>query len=97
MEVDAVADGQEAIERLDGSSRYDALVIDLMMPRVDGLGVIEHIVEKCPHMLEKTIVVTAFAAEAARERVHHMCAVVPKPFDVTELIEAVRSRAAIGL
>ena len=92
--VDAVPDGQEAIERLDASA-YDAVVLDLMMPRVDGLGVIEHMVDTRPEMLEKTIVITAFATDAARERVHHMCVVVSKPFDVMELVRAVRNRIAL--
>ena len=85
-----VADGQEAIERL-GESRFDALLLDLMMPRVDGFGVVEYLIETCPEMIEKTIVMTAFPKAAARERLHHLCHIVSKPFDAEELIGFVRS------
>lgn len=85
-----VSDGQEAIERL-GESRFDALLLDLMMPRVDGFGVVEYLIETCPEMIEKTIVMTAFPKAAARERLHHLCHIVSKPFDAEELIGFVRS------
>src|SRR5688500_16150392 len=79
-------DGQHAIEQLD-TERFDALVLDLMMPRVDGFGVVNHLIETQPRMIEKTVVMTAFPEAAAKERLHHLCCVISKPFDVHELIE----------
>lgn len=38
--VDAVYDGVEALEYLD-SGNYDALILDMMMPRLDGLSVLK--------------------------------------------------------
>ena len=38
--VDAVYDGVEALEYLD-SGNYDALILDIMMPRLDGLSVLK--------------------------------------------------------
>ncbi|HEY6138099.1 MAG TPA: response regulator [Thermoanaerobaculia bacterium] len=86
-------DGQHAIEELDGSG-FDAVVLDLMMPRVDGFGVIDHLIETQPRMMEKTIVMTAFPKTAARGRLHHLCAIVSKPFDVEELVALVRDCAS---
>lgn len=37
--VDAVSDGGEALLYLDGAD-YDAVVLDIMMPKVDGLTVL---------------------------------------------------------
>jgi DNA-binding response OmpR family regulator len=85
-------DGLHAIEELD-SSGFDAVILDLMMPRIDGFGVIDHLIETHPRMMEKTIVMTAFPKAAARERLHHLCAIVSKPFDVEELIALVRGCA----
>jgi DNA-binding response OmpR family regulator len=85
-------DGRHAIEELDGSG-FDAVILDLMMPRVDGFGVIDHLIESHPRMMEKTIVMTAFPKTAARERLHHLCSIVSKPFDVDELITLVRDCA----
>ena len=86
-------DGQEAIERLDGG-QYDALVLDLMMPRVDGFGVVDHLIETKPEMMEKTIVLTAFPRTAARQRLHHLCSIVSKPFELQELVTLVRDCAS---
>jgi len=86
-------DGQAAIETLD-TERFDAVVLDLMMPRVDGFGVIEHVIATNPHMIEKIVVVTAFPTAAAKERLHQLCSILPKPFDPTELIAVVRECAA---
>lgn len=86
------ADGAEAIERLDQNS-YDALVLDLMMPRVDGFGVVEHLIETQPLMVEKSIVLTAFPQAAVKERLHHLCCVLSKPFELSELVSMVEQCA----
>lgn len=86
-------DGQAAIETLD-VERFDAVVLDLMMPRVDGFGVLEHVIATNPRMVEKIVVVTAFPKEAAKERLHHLCCILSKPFDPSELVAVVRECAA---
>jgi CheY-like chemotaxis protein len=86
------SDGQEAIEHLDGE-QYDAIVLDLMMPRVDGFGVVDHLIETNPRMVEKTVVMTAFPKAAAKERLHHLCCILSKPFEVAELVQLVRECA----
>ena len=43
--VDAVYDGVEALEYLD-SGNYDALILDIMMPRLDGLRVLKTLRQK---------------------------------------------------
>ena len=40
--VDAVYDGQEALEYLE-SEAYDGLILDIMMPKVDGITVLKTI------------------------------------------------------
>jgi CheY-like chemotaxis protein len=88
----SAVDGQDAIEQLDGT-KFDAMVLDLMMPRVDGFGVVDHLIDTQPHMMEKTVVMTAFPKAAAKERLHHLCSIISKPFEVTELIALVRDCA----
>lgn len=84
-------DGQDAIEQLDAEP-FEVLVLDLMMPRVDGFGVVDHLIETKPDMVERTVVMTAFPRAAARERLHHLCSIVSKPFDTRELIQLVQER-----
>jgi two-component system response regulator PilR (NtrC family) len=86
-------DGQHAIEQLDAGP-FDVLVLDLMMPRVDGFGVLDHIIETQPRMIEKTLVMTAFPKTAAKERLHHLCRVISKPFEMQEFLELVRECAS---
>ena len=85
-------DGQHAIEQLDAEP-FEVLVLDLMMPRVDGFGVVSHLIDTQPRMMEKTVVITAFPKAAAKERLHHLCCIVSKPFDTKELIQLVQERA----
>ncbi|HEX8409230.1 MAG TPA: response regulator [Thermoanaerobaculia bacterium] len=92
FEPHEATDGQHAIEQLDAAP-FDALVLDLMMPRVDGFGVVEHLIDTHPAMMEKTVVMTAFPKAAAKERLHHLCCILSKPFDINELIGLVRDCA----
>jgi two-component system OmpR family response regulator len=39
--VDMASDGEEALS-LCGSVTYDALVLDIMLPKLDGLAVVRH-------------------------------------------------------
>jgi len=36
-------DGQEAVELLDGEDKFDLALLDLMMPRLNGLGVLKKV------------------------------------------------------
>ncbi len=36
-------DGQEAVELLDGDDQFDLALLDLMMPRLNGLGVLKKV------------------------------------------------------
>lgn len=43
--VDAAYDGQEALEYLE-SDNYDGVILDIMMPKVDGITVLKEIRKK---------------------------------------------------
>jgi DNA-binding response OmpR family regulator len=91
--VETAKDGQEAIDRL-ASTDYDVVLLDLMMPRVDGFGVIDHLRSHNPGTLPKVIVMTAFTA-AAKERLEPACRLIGKPFDISELVTTVRACAGV--
>jgi CheY-like chemotaxis protein len=96
-EVVEAEDGQDAIDKLQAGT-YDALVLDLMMPRVDGFGVLDHLIRNRPDMMERTVVATAYPRTAVRERLHQVCQVISKPFEIEALLasvaECVASNAA---
>ncbi len=84
LPVDSARDGAEAIEKLEANS-YAVLVVDLMMPNVDGFAVVEHLKERGGPR-PAIIVITAGDTAAIRRLdgslVH---SVLRKPFDIDVL------------
>lgn len=94
FDVSVARDGQEAIDFLAGNETFDAVLLDLMMPRVDGFGVMDYLRLNRPAMLEKVVIMTAFTT-AAREKLEPNCRLVAKPFDVLDLVKTVRTCLAL--
>jgi len=46
-EVEAVQDGLEALRKIEASD-YDVLILDIMMPKIDGLEVLRRVKEMHP-------------------------------------------------
>src|SRR5258706_3440902 len=55
MQVELAENGSEAIEKI-ATGRYDAIVLDLLMPGIDGFGVLEYLDRCQPDMLSYTII-----------------------------------------
>lgn len=92
--VDVVHDGAEAVERLK-SRQYAVVLIDLLMPTLDGFGVLDFIRANRPHLLTRVLIVTAAlsAREMNRLREYNVAAVIAKPFEVDTLYATVRQCA----
>ena len=92
FEVDSARDGFEAIEKL-SKHDYGTVLLDLMMPRVDGHGVLQFLdqEEKAPPV----IVMTANLASAAATNSPAVCCVLPKPFDIRHLVSQVKAAATV--
>jgi DNA-binding NtrC family response regulator len=90
LDVDTARDGVEAIERID-TDRYSLIVLDLMMPRIDGYGVLQHLNDHHPAMLGCTIIASAVPEMEILKRFRlPVFRIHPKPFDMTRLIEDIR-------
>lgn len=88
--VDVAADGLEAVLKL-GVAEFDVIVLDLMMPNLDGFTFLNTLAENDPARLQKIIVTSAASPAVIRERmISAPFALLPKPFDITALIERVR-------
>lgn len=90
MELLSVAyDGLEAMEKIHAVNP-EVLILDITMPYLDGIGVMERLQEVSP--MPKVIVLTAFEQEAMVQRMISMGAVyyMAKPFDITTLLERIR-------
>lgn len=101
LEVDLAADGAEAIEHLK-KGEYSVILLDLMMPRVDGFGVIEYLRTHPGTHKPVVIVITAYADQRFKEvDAEIVSGVLRKPFDVADVGSLVRLcingfRSALG-
>lgn len=86
FDVDSATDGVQALEKL-SERRYDLLVLDLMMPRLGGLGVIDQLPENeaTPRILIMTAASPSVLYQIPAERVH---GIISKPFDLQSLIRS---------
>jgi CheY-like chemotaxis protein len=81
------ADGMDALQRLSGT-QVGALVLDVRMPRLDGLGLLDRLADPPP-----TVLVSAYSIdEEVRDRLGgKVFAYLQKPFRPDELLTAVSS------
>lgn len=91
-EVEPVRDGREAVERARAFAP-DLIVMDIQMPHITGLELIEQI--KADEELRRMpiMAVTAYAAKGDEERIRDAGAegYVSKPISVLKFVEAVRA------
>jgi putative two-component system response regulator len=91
IQVDVASDGQEAIARI-GEDGYSVILLDLMMPRVDGFQVLEYMSRNHPEKLACTIVASAIPESEVRRRFDgSVYRIHAKPFDMTRLINDVKA------
>ncbi len=94
-EVDTARDGVVALSRLD-ERRYDAVLSDLRMPELDGLGLFREIESRHPDVLRRFMFITGTSEHTD----YHgfidevKVPVLTKPFDMMELFRLVRELAA---
>ena len=90
-EIELAADGQEALYRLETDEQPDALILDVLMPGVDGLEVCRRIRRSG----SKLPVLMLTARDAVENRVAGLDAgaddYVTKPFALEELLARVRA------
>jgi CheY-like chemotaxis protein len=87
--VETASDGSAALDML-AKENYDALVLDLMMPRVDGFTVLRQLIATNPDLVSRTVVATAYPRDVTKRQLDEVCRVIIKPFDTVQLVEAVQ-------
>jgi DNA-binding response OmpR family regulator len=93
FEIDAVSNGSDALDRI-SITAYDAIVLDLMMPDINGFDVLSWIRSERPDLAKKLIVITAVSEQEMRHvRAEDVCAVLKKPFDIEDVTRTVRACA----
>ena len=92
--ISAVGVGYNGVEglKLVKEKEPDILVLDLIMPHLDGIGVMEELNRLDLSSKVKTIILTAFGQEEVTKRVVELGAnyYIMKPFDLDKLAERIR-------
>jgi CheY-like chemotaxis protein len=90
--VDTARDGAEAIEKLEAES-YAVVVLDLMMPNVDGYGLIRHL--KARGGAQPAIIVVSAGDSAALRQLDGAMvhSIIRKPFDIDVLGDLIAAAA----
>lgn len=93
-EVEEAAGGAEALRLLDATALPRVMLLDRMMPRVDGVAVLRALAG-CPELARRTAILFMTArsdppdAETARMITASTVGTVAKPFDLDGLLAAV--------
>ncbi|HEV7573966.1 MAG TPA: response regulator [Thermoanaerobaculia bacterium] len=90
-QVEIAADGLEAIAKL-GLADYDVIILDLMMPNLDGFSFMTAMARDTPERLRRVIITSAASPAVINEKLKGIdFDLLPKPFDINELISRVRA------
>jgi two-component system alkaline phosphatase synthesis response regulator PhoP len=94
IEIETAQDGRTAIDKL-RTNKYSVLVLDLMVPEVDGFEVIEFL--KREQLRVPVAVVSAVSQQALTKLdLDIVKLVISKPFDVDEFTRAIVGLCAEG-
>lgn len=87
-DVDEAADGEQAIARLDEED-YSVVLLDIVLPKVSGTQVMQHLYNIDPDKLERVIVVTGLNVDDIRRLFPTVCHALTKPVMPGRLKESV--------
>ena len=91
FDVELAEDGAVGLEKLHTNSQYDLILLDLMMPRVNGYEFIDRVGAEFPNGRPHIIVFTAAGKRGVEKiPVDSVCNSILKPFDLEKFIEMIR-------
>ena len=89
--METARDGEEAIAKINDNPDYNVILLDLMMPKVNGFDVLGYIAATNPDMLSRTIIASAVPErEIQRQITQPVFKIHLKPFELPRLIADLR-------
>src|SRR5688500_16312752 len=88
-EVEPANDGELAIGRI-ARKRFDAIILDIALPKLSGTDVMEYVASTTPELLESIIVVTGLRVEEIRKLFPTVCETLSKPVIPSRLLASLR-------
>jgi DNA-binding NtrC family response regulator len=88
-DVELAVDGEKAVGAL-AQRRYDAIILDLALPRMSGTDVMEYIASTTPEVLSTIVVVTGLEPHEVRNLFPEICETLSKPVLPARLMSSVR-------
>jgi CheY-like chemotaxis protein len=83
------ANGRQALERLIEEPPPDLIITDLMMPVLDGTGLIQAIQRSEPQRDIPCIIMSSIPEDAVRRRINGYAGFIRKPFRLASVIQLV--------
>jgi CheY-like chemotaxis protein len=95
LEVDTAFDGLAALDKV-ASKRFDLILSDLRMPRLDGLGLYHALSERHPAMARHVVFMSGDVLDREARTLVESSGVpmLMKPFDIGELRRVIKASLA---
>ena len=90
FDVELAEDGSVGLEKLQQNGQFDLILLDLMMPKLNGYEFIERVTKEFPKARPHIIVFTA-AGKRGVEKIppNTVCNSILKPFDLEKFIDMI--------
>ena len=86
--VDSVSDGEQAMACLE-TRDYRVILLDIVLPRMSGTDIMEHLLATNPRQLERVIVVSGLSVAEIRKLFPAVSQALSKPVMPSRLLSAV--------
>ncbi|VAW38511.1 hypothetical protein MNBD_DELTA02-622 [hydrothermal vent metagenome] len=86
--VERASNGLEAIKMTEVRD-YDAIITDVMMPVMDGIGFYKKLTDTSPHLMDKVIFISGYICKDKASFIKKTGRrLLPKPFQIAEITSA---------
>ncbi len=95
FEVDQAVDGVDGVSQLEKGTKYDVVITDINMPKMDGYGVIRHM-RSVPELMNTPVLCLTTESEGSKRNIAREAGAtgwMVKPFDPEQLIATIHKVA----